>query len=233
MRLSQRLAQASLNEAAALSSLDALDTGVTVVDRHGRLHHVSTVAEAMLDRLPTLRIRHGRLCARDPAVNARLQAALHQTIGLAAGKGSGIAPSLRVERPDGPPCTLAFAPLRPRSLALPWAEPLGLILLRDPEFPPFRIEHLRTIFGLTRMEAMTAAELARGRTLAEIGGALGVGIGTVRTHLKQILLKTETNRQAEAVAVLTRSVAAMPPHGDLSRLGEDRPPSYPYNEAHE
>ncbi|WP_375293442.1 helix-turn-helix transcriptional regulator [Novosphingobium sp. G106] len=61
------------------------------------------------------------------------------------------------------------------------------------------------------MEALTAAELGRGRTLEEIGNSLSIGLGTVRTHLKQILTKTETNRQAEAVAVIAGSVAAMPP----------------------
>ncbi|MBV1691471.1 hypothetical protein KRR38_28255 [Novosphingobium sp. G106] len=40
---------------------------------------------------------------------------------------------------------------------------------------------------------------------------MSIGLGTVRTHLKQILTKTETNRQAEAVAVIAGSVAAMPP----------------------
>lgn len=50
--------------------------------------------------------------------------------------------------------------------------------------------------------------LAGGAAPAEIADSLGIGIGTVRTHIKQILLKTGTSRQAEAVAIIARSVGA-------------------------
>lgn len=211
MRLGQRMAQASFAREAALESLDALDTGVVIADRRGGIRHMSTVAEAIIARCPGLLVQTGRLCAGESAMQSRLLASLGGAVMLGAGEMASLPAPLRFDRADAPPCTVAFAPLRARWSALAWAEPLALVLLRDPAYPPYRIDQLRTLFGLTRMEALTAAELLRGRTLEEIGHALSIGLGTVRTHLKQILLKTETNRQAEAVAVLARSVAAMPP----------------------
>ena len=41
---------------------------------------------------------------------------------------------------------------------------------------------------------------------------LGVGPATVRSHLKRILAKTGTHRQAEAAALLARSVATFSDH---------------------
>jgi DNA-binding CsgD family transcriptional regulator len=37
----------------------------------------------------------------------------------------------------------------------------------------------------------------------------GIGAATARSHLKRILSKTNTHRQAEAVALIARSVAAL------------------------
>lgn len=219
MRLSQRMAQASFARDAALESLDTLDTGIVIADRAGTIVHMSAVAEAIIARQPGLTVRAGRLRARAPALQARLLSALADAVMLATGKGAGLPPAIPVDRADGPPCTIAFAPLRPRWAALARSEPLALLLLRDPAYPPHRIDQLRGLFGLTRMEALVAAELARGRSLTDIGDALAIGIGTVRTHLKQILQKTGTNRQAEAVALLTRSAAALPVRRGLSLDG--------------
>jgi DNA-binding CsgD family transcriptional regulator len=211
LRIGQRLGQASLAASSALESLDAIDTGVVVADGRGAVRHMNTVAEAMLSRGDGLRVRNGRLEAASPALQARLALALREAVALAAGRGVATPTTLRLDREDRAAWTLAAAPLRPRWAALAWTDPLALVLLRDPEFPPYRLDHLRALFGMTRMEALTAGELARGRSLDEIAGALGVGLGTVRTHVKQVLSKTDTRRQAEAVAVIARSVAALPP----------------------
>lgn len=211
IRLGQRMAQASFAREAALEGLDSLDTGVVIADRRGGIRHMSLVAEAIVARCPGLFVQANRLCAVEPALQSRLLESLGGAVMLGAGETASLPKPLRFDRADAPPCTVAFAPLRARWSALAWAEPLALVLLRDPAYPPYRVDQLRALFGLTPMEALTAAELVRGRTLEEIGRALSIGLGTVRTHLKQILIKTETNRQAEAVAVIARSVAAMPP----------------------
>lgn len=80
------------------------------------------------------------------------------------------------------------------------------IFIRDPELP-ITAERLCDLFGLTRTEAAVAAALGRGRSLEEIAAGMGIGLGTVRSHLKHILAKTGTHRQAEAVALLAGSVS--------------------------
>jgi DNA-binding CsgD family transcriptional regulator len=61
------------------------------------------------------------------------------------------------------------------------------------------------IFQLTWREASLACMLAGGMDLADAASKLGIGIGTARGYLKQILAKTYTHRQAELVALLLRT----------------------------
>jgi DNA-binding CsgD family transcriptional regulator len=58
------------------------------------------------------------------------------------------------------------------------------------------------LYGLTRAEATFASLLMTGKTVDEVAESLFVSIHTARTHLKRILLKTDTGRQAELLRVL-------------------------------
>ena len=109
------------------------------------------------------------------------------------------------------PLTLEVAPLRPTSLGFGEARPAVLVFIRDPE-APIAVARLRERFGLTRTEAAVAAALVRGQSLEEIATAMHIGLGTVRTHLKRILSKTGTHRQAQAVALLARCIATSVTH---------------------
>ena len=207
LRIGRRLTDVAARRDAALASFDTLDTGVIIADARGRIRHVSRIAEAILARCDALALHGGWLRAVSSPVQARLAKALRAAAAVAGGHGFDLPPPMRVERDGRSSITLVVSPLSPRSTHIGWQEPLALILLRDPEHPPLRIDHLRALYAFTPMEAATAAELARGQSLPGIATALGIGIGTVRTHLKQIMLKTGTNRQAQAVALLARSVA--------------------------
>jgi DNA-binding CsgD family transcriptional regulator len=55
------------------------------------------------------------------------------------------------------------------------------------------------LFDLTVTEAHVFAQIAEGKTQAEIARALGIEIGTVKTHLLHIFAKTGTHRQADLV----------------------------------
>lgn len=61
------------------------------------------------------------------------------------------------------------------------------------------------------MASAIAADLGMGLSLDEIAQRKGIGMGTVRSHLKRILLKTGTNRQAEVAVLVARSVALFRP----------------------
>lgn len=208
LTLSQRIAQTSFAHGAGFESLDAIDTGVMIADAGCRVLHMNTVAEALLDCSAEICVTGSRLTAHDPALRSRLNAAVHAALCIAEGDLAPAESVIRIGRAERPPWTLAVFPLRPRWPNMIWQRPLALILMRDPEYPPFHLEMLRAAFGFTRTEALVAARLAQGTSPTDIGHTLNIGMGTVRTHLKQILLKTGAARQAEAVAIISRSIAA-------------------------
>jgi DNA-binding CsgD family transcriptional regulator len=71
------------------------------------------------------------------------------------------------------------------------------------------IATLRAVFHFTPTEARIAQALANGQTIAEIATAHRATLQTVRKQLKIIFAKTGTNRQAQCVAVILRSVATI------------------------
>jgi len=80
-----------------------------------------------------------------------------------------------------------------------------IMTIHDPErATDARPEIWRQMFGLTCAEARVAMLTMRGLSDAMIAERLGIGIGTVRTHQKQLLAKTETRSKAEAAHLLTR-----------------------------
>lgn len=63
---------------------------------------------------------------------------------------------------------------------------------------------LKDRYGLTAAETRVVLHLARGGTVASYAEEAGVGVGTVRSHLKAAFSKTGARRQAELVAVVMR-----------------------------
>ena len=61
---------------------------------------------------------------------------------------------------------------------------------------------LRALFGLTRAEAVFADLLVQGCSLETAADRLCVSIHTARTHVKRIMLKTDTGRQGELLRLL-------------------------------
>lgn len=209
LQLGQRLSAAALTRNAALQALDRLDAGVLVVDRNCRIVHASAVAEQMLQGQAELGVSNGRLFLRDTGLQPRLMGLVHGAIETARGKRARAGAALAVPRDNRLPLTLAVAPLRPSARGFGDHRPRVMIFLRDPE-GPIAAAHLRDLFGLTRTEAAVAGDLGRGCALEDIAARRGVSLATIRTHMKRILAKTGTHRQAEAVALLARSVATLP-----------------------
>lgn len=81
----------------------------------------------------------------------------------------------------------------------------GILMLVDPQGrsePTLPL--LQQVFGFTAAEARLAVGLLRGMDLQEIAELYGVSVGTLRVQLKSIFAKTETNRQAQLVALLAK-----------------------------
>lgn len=63
------------------------------------------------------------------------------------------------------------------------------------------------MYGLTRSEAAFTSLLLSGLNVQEAADAQFISLNTARTHLKRVLLKTDTGRQAELLRLLLNSSA--------------------------
>jgi len=186
---------------AVVDLLDRLEFGAVLLDCNGAVVHANETARRIFGT--GIDVARGILTADDPRAAADLQRLVEGAVTLPF--------SLAATRP----ATIQRAGQRPVVVeAIPIAEgmvndPLGvlraILLVTDlgavRKFPEDR---LRAAFRLTHAEARLAAHLARGEDLDSAVHALGVTRQTARSQLKMIFAKTETHRQAELVALLSR-----------------------------
>lgn len=186
---------------AASTALEQSGVAALVVDgATRRILYLNAAAEHLLARTPELSVTRGRLAARDPLSETRLAVALSRALATAQGRPQPPPSAVALPRSERSPLILTAAPL-PAAVSLRGA-PGVLVLLRDPETSSPRARVLQELFGLTATEASVAAAICRGASLPDVAVELRIGLSTVRTHLKSVMLKTNTRRQAELVALL-------------------------------
>lgn len=216
-QISRRLTGVSLAHDAAFDALDRINTGVILLDQSRRIIYANGLAEIFLRDIPEIGVSDGRLTVRDPAMDRQLTYLVCGALETADGQHKPSPTALAIPRDKDPPLTLALAPFRPRWSRLNGQRALALVFIRDPSRVYMDPGQLRDLFDLTRTEAAIANDLVRGLSLAQIVTARGVGAETVRSHIKKILAKTCTQRQAEAAALLLRAVGTI---SDLPNRGD-------------
>lgn len=209
VQLRHRLDGRSIDGEASMLALDHAGLAVLIVDRQSHVLYANRAALAVLKRGDALRAPLNRVGALTTALTNDLDALIHGAAVTAQGKGLKSGGALRVVRPGRLPVTIFVAPFRPTQGGFGSITPAAILLIRDPEQTTASSQTLRELFGLTGTEAAVASLLAEGHSVEEVAIAQGVSLNTTRTHLKSILLKTGTNRQAELVALLLRSVAVL------------------------
>ena len=87
------------------------------------------------------------------------------------------------------------------------AGPSLIVLITDPERNRApSADQLGALFQMTSAEAHVALALCQGARVEDIAEERCVSVGTVRSQVKAVLRKTETDRQAD----LVRSLLAIP-----------------------
>lgn len=203
--ISQKLTMAANRQLATEAVLGRIDAALFVVDRDGQIMMLNAHGENQLREANSLAARHGHLILGNRSLNARLDKLIKAAISTASGCPMTAGSAMTIPRDGQLPLTLLVTPLYPDSLAA-FADPLALVVVRDPEAVTLVASCLRELFGFTRTEALIAADLAKGFSVDKVATQRGIGTATVRSHVKQILCKTGTHRLAEAVALIAHSV---------------------------
>ena len=85
-----------------------------------------------------------------------------------------------------------------------------ILFVSDPDSPaPTSAEALCRLYALTPSEARLACGLMQGRTLSELAEQAHLTVNSARWVVKQILHKTDTRTQAQAVALMLHSLAVL------------------------
>ena len=196
------------------AALDRLPVGVCLIDQAGSIRYRNLLAEEILAANDGLAERSGSLFAAAPGESRKLAA--HVAAAVATGVGNAACPGaiLSISRPSiRRPYSVLVAPLHSTRDAtygvLGETRPCAIVLIVDLEQElRYPTQLLAQRYGLTGAEARLACEILAGSSLRDAADRFGVAIGTARNQLKQIFVKTEVNRQAELVRLLTADLAA-------------------------
>lgn len=195
-------------------ALDTLPLPVAVLDVRGVVTCANGAAEELFSSRDGLRTEKSRLVASVATEQRALEAAIAKAATTAdthvlRGARGRLAPTVTISRAYGTLSIVLFS-LRGANAIRERASRTArvLALIHDPTRIA-RIDRALTaeLHGLTPTEADLAAAIAEGRTLAEFAAARGSTEATARTHLKRILDKTQTRRQADLVRLLLTGVA--------------------------
>lgn len=211
-----RLTAAELRAKGAYEVIARLDFGVILLDASMRPIFVNPRAEALALSRDGMSINRNGVSATRPCDAKNLRDAIAMAVGLNrssrdAGESVVQAPvSMRCylsRRPPRPPLAVSVLPVDASDvLDGISAATRAIVFVMEPDRPAtIDPTILAATFHLTRREVALAARLAGGMDLADAASQLGIGLGTARGYLKQILAKTDTHRQAELVSVLLRS----------------------------
>ncbi len=222
LELRARLAGDEQTMALTRAALDALPSGVGVVDAGLKLRFINEVAGKYLagPDAGLFSIRSGPYAGSGlylAALSRDEAATLRHLVGSATSGGTGGA--MRVRSPDGHTVAVLVTPLPPglshdMAMAAPAGRPseaLALVVIRPVVRrlapPP---DMLCQVFGLTQAEAVVAAALAGGATAEEVASQRGVSLMTVRVQIRSVLGKTQSRNLRELEHTLATLAAHAP-----------------------
>lgn len=205
-----------------LAAFEQTNTAAVLLDFQGRVIRLNKQAERYQGS--AFVTPGGQCLARDKRCDAGLQ----RVIGYAISP----IPSLRtppptaiLRREQGRPLAVVGIPIAGAQLDI-FQSAKAILLLIDPDRDRAVPETiLREAFQLTPAEARLAVAIARGQDLKETAEIHRVSLGTARAQLKAIMAKTDTHRQGELVALLSRFaiVPAAAPTTSFHRPREEKP----------
>jgi DNA-binding CsgD family transcriptional regulator len=204
LEIRQKFAAIEQRDALAFGALEHLAIATLIVRADGKVVFANAAARRLAEARDGFVLGGERtgLAAGHAGETRALRQLIAEAAMATAGRGTAAGGALRLSRPSHKrPYVAMVSPLAPR-----WtSEPTALVLVSDPdEAPMVPRDVLVQLFGLTPAEARLALALGAGESLEDAAETFGVGLTTVRTQLRQVFAKTDTNRQADLVRLLAR-----------------------------
>ncbi len=214
LTLDRRLSAAAPAGRAATAALDRLAAAIIVLNADGSLHLANRSAETILQTGEGVALtRDGQMRGSDPAATVALAQAIEQA---AAARRTGWldrSGAVMLPRPGRQPLSALVLPMPYEGNRFGIAADEGgavMLIITDPEQEPAPMaDWLRDRYRLTPAEQRLAECLVAGMRLEDAADRLGISRETARSRLKQVMIKTDCDRQAELVRLLMTAPAAL------------------------
>lgn len=200
----QTIARLNACTSVSTAALDAYSFGVVICDTNARVVFANAATEGLVRQGAGLVLGHrGKSLA---AVVPSETTALLGLIRDAAGGGAGGA--IRLTGRNDAAAILGLVTPLPRQLSEKHGPGHALLSLRSAHHRPSSTAgDLATMFRLSPTQASIALAIFNGKTPEGIAAARGIKITTMRTHLADIFVRTETVTQRD----LIRLLGSLPP----------------------
>ncbi|GAA3107804.1 hypothetical protein GCM10010520_60540 [Rhizobium viscosum] len=183
------------------AAFEMANVGCIFFDRSGRVTSLNAKAQTYLGN--DLQISNGQLRPCFPGDALRFRTEMNRML---SGPQEPLNDTGTVFLSRADKCPLIVRLQRLSGHMLDVFSSASVVALIDDPHRPYRppLKVVRDMFGLTAVEAEIALRLAEGASPREIGEERSISYLTVRTHIRTIFQKTDTNRQSELTALLTR-----------------------------
>ena len=188
------------------ATLNALNSGVYLADRHGRVVYMNPAAKRQTETSNAIRVENGQLAPINRKARVALVKAIDEGIAAEANLPTS---SLTIALPgvgDDAGLIATVLPLaRGEHHATRGAfSGLAAIFVQDPiVVPPCPGEAFARLYGLTKSELRVLLAMLPGLGVKQAAETLGISETTVKTHLQHIHSKTGTSKQTELLYLFT------------------------------
>ena len=185
-----------------MRALDEIDYGLCLLDGRQMVWHTNHLARVELNRGQVLHLENGGLATRVSGCQMALKNAINR-----AGQGIRSMVDLRPSHGDHPGTSVALVPMGHPSESYPHPSPVLAITCRQLLCAQISLHFFAQSYGLTRTEEAILLALAQGMEVEDIVRERSLAVSTVRSHVKQLRIKTQSGSMRE----LLNKVSVLPP----------------------
>ena len=205
------------NQSGITSIVDTLQFGALLADETGKVLYANQYAEQLFEQRQEVGLSNNQITFKPP-FQSRFLKMLQSAIGSA--QGDFIAPTNRMHITadiDNQSAELEVH-VQPMSsyesmFGFHTRKPLALVYIKKINFlKPLNNEILQHLFDLSDKEIDLATRLVNGQSIQQAAVDTHRSINTIKTQLRSLFRKTDTNTQAQLIARLSSSLASAQSH---------------------
>lgn len=192
-------------------SLDQINGPLLLVDKHGKIAYLSSLAEQLLTKNIGISVKKQCIFISSYDDNLKLQKLIHQATNIngSLSRQGGI---LKCNNP-GTHTTLSIfvTPVGAGNLTAetPYDNMALLLLHTNNQETTVSTELLRNLYNLTPAEAKLSLYLYQGYSLDEIAGMASRSKNTLRSQLRSIFNKMGISKQSELIRIISSGPAGI------------------------